>query len=83
MSTTTLTTKGQLTLPKRVRERLALRAGDRLRVSTDRHGRVVLEPVARSRVQPLFGLLAHLAPKTPATIDEMKAAVRARATRAR
>jgi AbrB family looped-hinge helix DNA binding protein len=36
MSTTTLTSKGQITLPKDIRDRLALKQGDRFLVSIER-----------------------------------------------
>ncbi len=42
METTTLTSKGQLTLPKAVRDKLHLKTGDRLRVEVTKDGRVVL-----------------------------------------
>ena len=82
MSTTTLTSKGQLTLPKRLRERLSLKPGDRLRVTADRQGRIVLAREPREAGGQLFGLLHHLAPKTPASVGEMRAAVRRRASEA-
>jgi AbrB family looped-hinge helix DNA binding protein len=44
MRVTTLSTKGQLVLPKEIRERLGLSPGDRLKVELS-CGRVVLEPV--------------------------------------
>ncbi len=43
MATTTITSKGQMTLPKDVRDRLGLKTGDRLEVSVDGH-RIVLVP---------------------------------------
>jgi antitoxin PrlF len=81
MSTTTLTSKGQVTLPKSIRDRLALKVGDRLRVSTDRHGRVTLDRERGPAASDLFGVLKRLAPATPVSLDEMRAAVRRRAAR--
>lgn len=81
MSTTTLTSKGQITLPKSIRDRLALKVGDRLRVSTDRHGRVTLDRERGPAASDLYGVLERLAPTTPASIDDMRAAVRRRAGR--
>lgn len=46
----TLTSKGQLTLPRALRDALGLAPGDRLQVSIDRHGRFVLVP---SRLNPM------------------------------
>jgi AbrB family looped-hinge helix DNA binding protein len=78
---TTLTSKGQITLPKSIRDRLALKVGDRLRVSADRHGRVMLDRARGPAAGDLYGVLERLAPATPASIDDMRAAVRRRAGR--
>lgn len=43
---TTLTSKGQLTLPKRAREALNLRTGQRLAVEVSKDGRLLLTPQA-------------------------------------
>lgn len=43
MSTTVLSSKGQLVIPKEMREALHLRSGDRLRVTAE-GSRIVLEP---------------------------------------
>ncbi|MFO7630558.1 MAG: AbrB/MazE/SpoVT family DNA-binding domain-containing protein [Prochlorococcaceae cyanobacterium] len=44
MNTVTLTSKGQLTIPRQLRETLGLAPGARLQASIDRHGRLVLVP---------------------------------------
>ena len=44
MATVTLTSKGQLTIPRQLRDALSLAAGARLQASVDRHGRLVLVP---------------------------------------
>ena len=44
MNTVTLTSKGQLTIPRQLRETLGLSQGARLQTSIDRHGRLVLVP---------------------------------------
>lgn len=82
MSTTTITSKGQITLPKGIRDRLALKVGDRLRVSTDRQGRVTLDRERGPAAGDLFGALHRLAPARPASLGDMRAAVRRRAGRA-
>ena len=81
MSTTTLTSKGQVTLPKAVRDRLVLKQGDRFRVSVGRDGSLTL---VRGQMPPLegaYGLLQGLARRKPASLAEMRAAVRRRAKR--
>ncbi|MGB5134990.1 MAG: AbrB/MazE/SpoVT family DNA-binding domain-containing protein [Prochlorococcaceae cyanobacterium] len=49
MSTVTLTSTGQLTIPRQLRDALGLAAGAKLQASIDRHGRLVLVP---SKVEP-------------------------------
>jgi antitoxin PrlF len=44
MNTVTITSKGQLTIPRQLRETLGLFPGARLQASIDRHGRLVLVP---------------------------------------
>jgi len=45
MDTVTLSSKGQLTIPRQMREALGLAPGARLQASIDRHGRLVLVPL--------------------------------------
>ena len=49
MTTVTLTSKGQLTLPRALRDALGLAPGARLQASIDAQGRLVLVP---SRYEP-------------------------------
>lgn len=79
MPTSTLTSKGQITLPKTIRERLGLRTGDVLEFRFDSQGQVVLRPLAESAVDRVSGLLRHLAPERPVTVEEMRRAVLERA----
>jgi AbrB family looped-hinge helix DNA binding protein len=44
MTTVTLTSQGQLTLPRTLRDALGLAPGARLQASIDRQGRIVLVP---------------------------------------
>jgi AbrB family looped-hinge helix DNA binding protein len=81
MTTSTLTSEGQVTIPKEIRDRLGLREGDRLVIELDDQGQVVLRPAPRDPLGRLPGLLRHLAPERPATIEEMDEAVRRGAVR--
>jgi len=49
METTTLTSKGQLVIPKPVRDALHLKTGTSLSVTTDGE-RIVLEPISSKRL---------------------------------
>lgn len=78
MPASTLTSKGQLTLPKTIREQLGLRAGDRVEFRVTGNGQVVVE-AATVDLRELRGAL-----KTPglrASVEEMEEAVRTAGTR--
>jgi antitoxin PrlF len=79
MPKSTLTSKGQLTIPKEVRDRLGLQVGDQLLFRFNENGTLTLVPATPHPLGNLPGLLHHLAGERPATIEEMKAAVQARA----
>ena len=53
MATVTLTSKGQLTIPRQLRDPLGLAPGARLQASIDRNGRLVLVP-SKYEPQDLF-----------------------------
>lgn len=76
MASSTLTSKGQITIPREVRDRLGLREGDRVVFQFDEHGNLTLRQEAQSPLGRLPGLLKHLAKDCPVTIEEMKAAVK-------
>lgn len=75
MATATVTSKGQVTVPKEIRERLGLEKGDRIEFRVDRQGRVLVESVAPSRPDPLAGMLQKYARKPAPTIEEMNEAI--------
>ena len=74
--TTTLTSKGQLTLPKDIRDACRLVAGDRLVVTVRGDGVIELRP-RRASVSDLVGLLE--APRSM-SVEEMELAIREGAT---
>jgi antitoxin PrlF len=78
MATSTITSKGQTTIPGEIRRHLKLRAGDRIEFVVESDGKVVLVP-ATVDVRELKGLLAP-APRR-VTLEEMDAAIRKRAGR--
>jgi antitoxin PrlF len=76
MAISTLTSKGQITIPKEVRERLGVKEGDRLIFQFDERGYLSLRPESEGPLGRLPGLLRHLAKEQPVTVEEMKEAVR-------
>jgi antitoxin PrlF len=76
MAVSTITSKGQATIPGEIRRHLKLKAGDRLEFLVEPDGRVILVP-ATVDVADLKGLLAP-APRR-VSIEEMDIAVRKRA----
>ena len=73
MATATLTSKGQLTIPKAVRNSLHLHTGDRVAFVIHGESEALMKPVTKS-VDEVFGQL-HKANQPRRTVEEMKAAV--------
>ena len=72
MTTATITSKGQVTIPKDVRTRLGIGAGDRVEFVEIQDG--VFQIVAATQdVQALKGIVPK--PERPVTIEEMKQAI--------
>ena len=69
MPTATLTTKGQITVPKEVREHLGVDTGDRLSFTVQPDGSVIVTPITR-HFRELGGLL-HRPGQRPVSISQM------------
>lgn len=79
MSTATLTSKGQTTIPKDIRDFLRISPGDKLDFIVDSEGRVILRP-ATIDVKDLRGLLYKKGRK-PVSLEEMDKAIATSAAR--
>jgi AbrB family looped-hinge helix DNA binding protein len=77
MPTATLTSKGQITVPKEIREHLGVAAGDRVSFQIGSTGEVVVEPETVD-VRTLRGMLKHRG--RPVSLEAMDRAVRRGAT---
>ena len=76
MPTSTLTSKGQMVIPKTIRDRLKLEPGDRLDFIIQEDGDVLIRPVSED-VQTLKGLLRR--PGRPAvSVEKMNQVIRER-----
>ena len=81
MARATVTSKGQVTIPRTVRQALRVSAGDRLDFVLEAGGRVVVRPAVRE-VGELKGLL-HRPGRKPVGVEEMNAAILRRGRRGR
>lgn len=73
MSTATITSKGQITLPKEVRDHLHVAEGDRVEFVIQPEGSVEVHPLKGS-VQKLFGML-HRPGMRATTLEEIDQAL--------
>ena len=80
MTTATVTSKGQITIPAQVREALHVSAGDRVEFVEVMPGRYEFIAATRS-VTELKGMFGQ--PKKTVSVEEMNAAIAARGASAR
>ena len=71
MPTATLTSKGQMTIPKEIRDKLELKPGDRVELSVLPDGRVLMTPTVP--LASLAGILPK--PKRAYTVEDMNTAI--------
>ena len=74
MALATLTNKGQVTIPKAVRDSLGLHTGDKLEFIISEKGEAIFRPVTR-KVDDVFGRL-YKPGRTPVTIEDMDDAIK-------
>ncbi len=73
MAAATLTSKGQITIPARIRQTLGVGAGDRIEFVEFEKGKVIMIPATRS-VRELNGMFRGRRSR-PVTIEEMDEAI--------
>lgn len=81
MSTATITSKGQITIPAEVREALGLGAGDRISFEETAPGQYSFVPVRKQPVSVLKGMFGRV--KRPVSIEDMNAVIRKRGASAK
>jgi antitoxin PrlF len=74
MATSTLTSKGRVTIPKEIRDRLQLKTGSRLNFIFSESGKVILQPI-QSDFRSVRGIV-RLKKKRPVSVKEMNEAIR-------
>lgn len=73
MPTSTVTSKGQITIPKEIRDRLHLRTGQRVEFQLDPRGHAILKP----RTRDIMSLLGSVRSRNrrPVSVEEMNEAI--------
>jgi len=74
MSASTLTSKGQITIPRDVRRSLHLHPGDKLDFSIEGNGDVRISPVTK-RVADVFGCLSRKASRKSVSVEKMNESI--------
>jgi len=69
MALATITTKGQLTIPKTIRESLQLHSGDKVEIIVTDTKEAIMRPISK-KVDDLFCKL-HKPGRKPVTIEEI------------
>jgi AbrB family looped-hinge helix DNA binding protein len=78
MAIATMTTKGQITIPKEIRDALRLKPGDRVAFVLLEDGTAKLRPM-NVKLEDLIGIIKYHGP--PVTIEQMNEAIRNHAVR--
>jgi AbrB family looped-hinge helix DNA binding protein len=69
----TMTSKGQITIPKQIRDRLRLEPGHRVEFQVDRQGQIIMR-AKNVDIREIKGILRSTR-KTPASVEEMNEAI--------
>ena len=75
MAAATVTSKGQITIPKKIRDSCKLHSGDRVEFFEDEEGQVFLLPATKD-ISALEGILPK--PKNPVSIASMNSVIKNR-----
>jgi AbrB family looped-hinge helix DNA binding protein len=74
MPTGTLTSKGQITIPKQIRDRLSLEAGQRVEFNVDPKGNVILTPRNKD-LRSLKGIIRSRKGTRSVSVKQMNEAI--------
>ena len=74
MSLSTLTSKGQITIPKNLRDLLSIGTGDKLEFIINDQGELVIKPITKKAID-VFGKLSKYKKDKPVSIEEMNEAI--------
>ena len=74
MSLSTLTSKGQITIPKGLRESMSIDTGDKVEFIINEQNEVVIKPITKKAID-VFGQLSKYKKDKPVSIEEMNEAM--------
>jgi antitoxin PrlF len=77
MAQVTITSKGQVTIPKSIRDKLSLVAGDKVEFVITENNETIMRPITK-RVDDVFGRL-YKPDRAALSVEEMNEAVKKRA----
>ena len=75
MAEATITSKGQVTIPKKIREKLHLNPGDKLNFELGEGGTIKIRPTQKS-ILDRAGALSKYAKDEPVSVEEMNEAIK-------
>ena len=74
MSLSTLTSKGQITIPKSLRESMSIDTGDKIEFIINENNEVVIKPITKKAID-VFGQLSKYKKDKPISIEKMNEAI--------
>jgi len=74
MITGTISSKGQITIPKKIRELLKVDTSDKI-IFIPLEDRKVMITIKQNPATALFGMLKHRRPARPVSLEKMEAAI--------
>lgn len=74
MQQTTLTSKGQITIPKIIRDFIGFHTGDKIEFVITEKNEVLLKPITK-KMDEVFGVL-YKSDRTAVSVEEMYAAIK-------
>ena len=77
MITGTMSSKGQITIPKKIRELLRAETSDKIVFIPIEDGKVMIT-IKQNPATSLFGMLKHRRPARPVSLEKMEAAIQKR-----
>jgi len=77
MITGTISSKGQITIPKKIRELLKVDTSDKI-IFIPLEDRKVMITIKQNPATALFGMLKHRRPARPVSLEKMEAAIQKR-----